>query len=344
MNFPDPPSDKPSWLSLAQAVFNLQVGRWDTTSCGGGLRWQIFAFNKGYDYKNTISNGGFFQLAARLARYTGNQTYADWAVKSWDWLRESVVFTDDYQIYDGAQMANNCTIPSKIQWTYNVGTMLMGAANMYNYVSCSPFFLTPLHHRRPETDPFQTKGDKLWRDRVDRLLKGADTFFPDRNIMSEVACESNQLCNNDQPSFKAYLARWMAATAQIADFTEEPIMTKLRASAIGAAAQCTGGANGRTCGRRWYQPQWDGKFGPGEQMSALSVIQANLIQKVKAPVTQDKGGTSKPDPSAGTHGDSANPLEPLLTRTITMGDRAGAGILTAVALAGLLGTMWWICF
>lgn len=322
MNFPDPPADQPSWLSLAQAVFNLQAARWDTSLCGGGLRWQIFAFNKGYDYKNTISNGGFFQLAARLARYTGNETYSDWAIKSWDWLQNSVVFTDDYQIYDGAQMANNCTIPSKYQWTYNVGTMLMGAANMYNY----------------------TNGDALWRNRVIKLLQGAGIFFPQGNIMSEVACEPTQSCNNDQPSFKAYLSRWMAATAQIAPFTEAQIMAKLRASAIGAAAQCSGGSNGRTCGRRWYQQAWDGKSGPGEQMSALSVIQANLIQKVKPPVTQDQGGTSKGDPTAGTHGDSTNVLEPLLTRKITMGDRAGAGILTALVLSGLLGTMWWICF
>lgn len=78
-------------------------------------------------------------------------------------------------------------------------------------------------------------------------------------------------------------------------------------------------------------------------MSALSVVQANLIQKVKPPVTEQIGGTSKGDPTAGTHGGSPDPLEPLLTRKITMGDRAGAGIITALVLAGLLVTMWWIC-
>lgn len=34
-NFPDPPSNKPSWLSLAQAVFNSQALR-ITDHCGGG--------------------------------------------------------------------------------------------------------------------------------------------------------------------------------------------------------------------------------------------------------------------------------------------------------------------
>jgi mannan endo-1,6-alpha-mannosidase len=83
-NFPDPPADQPQWLALAQAVFNTQAARWDDTSCGGGLRWQIFTFNNGYTYKNSISNGCFFNLAARLAKYTGNDTYAQWADKTWD--------------------------------------------------------------------------------------------------------------------------------------------------------------------------------------------------------------------------------------------------------------------
>ena len=35
---PDLGSGKPSWLSLAQAVFNTQAGRWDPAHCGGGLK------------------------------------------------------------------------------------------------------------------------------------------------------------------------------------------------------------------------------------------------------------------------------------------------------------------
>ena len=143
MKFPEPPPKQPSWLSLAQAVFNEQVSRWDTQNCGGGLRWQIFTFNKGYNYKNSISNGGFFQLAARLARYTGNDTYAQWAEKSYDWALTTPLLTDQYVVFDGADIANNCTQASPLQWTYNVGTYLMGAANMYNYVNHPPssFFL-----------------------------------------------------------------------------------------------------------------------------------------------------------------------------------------------------------
>lgn len=53
-NFPNPPSDQPQWLALAQAVWNTQADpdRHDET-CGGGLRWQIPFANNGYDYKNS---------------------------------------------------------------------------------------------------------------------------------------------------------------------------------------------------------------------------------------------------------------------------------------------------
>ena len=137
MKFPDPPAGQPSWLALAQAVFNEQVGRWDTATCKGGLRWQIYTFNAGYDYKNTISTGGFFQLAARLARFTGNQTYADWAETAFDWMQQSPLITSDWKIWDGTAVGKGCIDADQIYWTYNYGTMLMGSAFMYNYV-CDP--------------------------------------------------------------------------------------------------------------------------------------------------------------------------------------------------------------
>ncbi len=135
-NFPNPPPESPQWLALAQAVFNSMANRWDTTSCNGGLRWQIFTWNKGWNYKNSISNGCLFQLAARLARYTNNETYADWAKKSWDWqfgVGLGVV-ENDYAFYDGTDVVNNCTAVDHIQWSYNAATFLIGSAYMYNYV------------------------------------------------------------------------------------------------------------------------------------------------------------------------------------------------------------------
>lgn len=126
----------PSWLSLAQAVLNRQAQRWNKTgTCGGGLNWQIYEFNNGFTYRNTISNGCFFNLAARLYKYTDNSTYKDLAVKTWNWEGAIGLFDKDLHFYDGADELNNCTKIQQIQWTYNLGVHLSGAAAMWNAVS-----------------------------------------------------------------------------------------------------------------------------------------------------------------------------------------------------------------
>jgi mannan endo-1,6-alpha-mannosidase len=136
LGFPDPPPDKPQWLALAQGVYNVQAGKWDPTTCNGGLHWQAFSFLNGFTYKNSIANGCFFNIAARLAVYTANDSYAVSAERTWDWVR-SVEFIDDaYNVYDGAQSTvDNCTQVNKQQYSYNSAIFLLGAAHMYNYVS-----------------------------------------------------------------------------------------------------------------------------------------------------------------------------------------------------------------
>lgn len=136
LNFPAPTkADAPSWLSLAQAVFNEMASRWDTGTCGGGLRWQIYTFNAGYDYKNSISNLGLFQLSARLARYTNNATYTEWAEKTWQWYSDASLWDGKtYQIFDGTTTDSNCTSVDHFQWTYNYAAAIGGAAYMYNHV------------------------------------------------------------------------------------------------------------------------------------------------------------------------------------------------------------------
>lgn len=133
-NFPNPPANKPQWLAMAQAVFNEQASRWDNKTCGGGLHWQIFTFNNGYTYRNSIANGCLFNIAARLARYTGNITYAEWAIKTWNWVESVGLVSPTYQVWDGTSETDNCTTLNHIQWTYNNGIYLHGAAHMYNYV------------------------------------------------------------------------------------------------------------------------------------------------------------------------------------------------------------------
>ncbi|KAF2418988.1 mannan endo-1,6-alpha-mannosidase [Tothia fuscella] len=320
--FPDPPADKPQWLALAQAVFNTQAPRWDTQTCGGGLKWQIFTFNNGYNYKNTISNGCFFNMAARLAKYTGNNTYSEWAEKSWDWTAAVGLMSPDYHFFDGSDDTLNCTQINHIQWTYNAGVYLYGAANMWNVTQ----------------DAGDATKAALWKARVTGMLTGLEVFFENK-IMKEVACEDNGKCDVDQRSFKAYLSRWMAATTKVAPWTANTILPYLDTSSQAAVGTCKAGADGNQCGLRWSKGAVnDGSMGVGEQMAVLEVVQGRLIGQVQGPVTNSTGGTSKGDSAAGSNADD-NPLQ---FDQITTGDKAGAGILTTLILVALFGGAWWM--
>ena len=139
------------------------------------------------------------------------------------------------------------------------------------------------------------------------------TFFPTNmgpNIMVETTCEPLGNCNNDQRSFKAHLSHSV------------------------------------TCGREWNSTTWDGTYGVGEQMCALGVIQANMMNVVslKPPYTSVSGGTSKSDPNAGTgtSGTSSSNGQAITYSTITTGDKAGAGAITAAILLFLMGGTAWL--
>jgi mannan endo-1,6-alpha-mannosidase len=326
-NFQNPQRDQPQWLALAQAVFNTQAQRWDTQFCNGGLRWQIFTWNNGFNYKNSISQACFFNLAARLALYTGNSTYADWAIKTWDWMTGVKFIDEAYRIYDGALTDNNCSNITPYEFSYSIGAFLLGAAAMVEY----------------SKKVAKPQDIAIWHERVDGLLNNTELIFFFGNdvndkVMIEIACEPVNLCNVDQQSFKAYLSRWMAATTKWAPWTFDRVKKLLQNSALAAVRQCTGGSNGRMCGLKWANNsgQWDGTTGVGQQMAALEVVLANMIHEAKPPVTNSTGGTSAGDPAAGGNDDGQLNSVGRHYRPINDGDRAGAAFVTFVVLAVLL--------
>ncbi|KAL1863992.1 hypothetical protein Daus18300_007957 [Diaporthe australafricana] len=358
-DFQNPRPTEPQWLALAQAVFNTQT---DATrrdgSCGGGLRWQVFALNGGYDYKNAISNGLYFNLAARLARYTGDAAYARHAATTFDWMRGVGLVDDEFNVYDGAHVQHACRDINRAQFSYNVAVLLQGATFMYDL----------------------TWGEAVWAERVDGLLDSLlRTFFVapadgvggggdgrGRLVAFEPACEGGTAnvpasgCTQDMLAFKGFGARWMAATAQLCPWTRDRIMTVLRASAEAAVRQCSGGDNGRMCGMRWSTGSYDGTVGVGQEMNVLSALMVLLAedpvdvsdqggvlneemhgvgQSSYVPLTADTGGTSMGDPDAG--GDpKSNDTE---LRPITDADIYGAAFLTSMVITLMFGVFFFMC-
>ncbi|KAK4897176.1 hydrolase 76 protein [Elasticomyces elasticus] len=300
--FPSPPDV--TWVQLAQNVFDTQIARWDAETCGGGLRWQIFTFNTGYNYKNSISNGNLVQLAARLALYTGNTTYIDWAQKAVEWSQDSGLISEQGQVFDGASTNTNCSTLNHIQWTSG-GTYLSGAAYAANL-------------NRPTSA-------ETWQSLVRTLVAGSDVFTSN-DILYEVACEPSHNCNIDQLAFKAILVRALAnardltfdhqitashnestsissnGSAVASGSLHDSINAFLRTSARAAAASCSGSADGTTCSSVWTNSTWDGSYGLGQELSALEVFLANLPAKVLMNTNSTTGTASTSGNGTATTG------------------------------------------
>lgn len=126
------------WIDLAKAVFETQVDRWSDKLCLGGLNNQIFPLNLGYDILGSDPNGEFFLLAARLARFTGNQTYSEWAETSYNWAETVGIVNKDYRVRYGLSESKNCSfITEVVDQAFNHATYTEATAIMYNIVSCS---------------------------------------------------------------------------------------------------------------------------------------------------------------------------------------------------------------
>ncbi|KAJ2896574.1 hypothetical protein MKZ38_005430 [Zalerion maritima] len=322
-NFQNPPQSDPQYLALAQAVFNRQsLPERHDDACGGGMRWQIPAYNVGYDYKNTIANGCYFNIGARLARYTDNSTYSELAEDTWNWIAGVDYIDEEWNVFDGGHVDKNCTDVFKAQFSYNAGVLLQGAAYMYNHT-----------------------GDEKWKTRLDGLTERTLTYFFERKgsegIMFEASCEEAgqngaSTCNTDMLSFKGYLHRWLADAIKLAPHLRSTVYPALVSSAQAAVKQCTGGSNGRMCGFHWASGTWDGNVGAGQQMNVLGALTSLLVDHVPSPVTADNGGTSQGDPLAGTDPD------PPTFSTVTKGDIAGASFLTVLITCSTAAAIGWM--
>ena len=327
LKFPNPPTGQAQWLPLAQAVFNRQVVRWDQATCGGGLRWQFNPLNAGYQYKSTIANGALMQLGARLALFTGNTTYFDWAEKLYDWCKDIGLIDGEYNAYDGANVDQNCSQVNNQQFSYNAGSFLQGTAAMFN-----------------GTSTWNTGNPSKWHTEVSGLLDRTQQFFFRNNIMYEVMCEDINTCNQDMKSYKSQLIQWMMNVAKQVPDLAPKVLPQLMDTTKAAISTCNcGGVTGQ-CGLKWTSPGvCDGTYGMGQEISALNAIQVWAEKYVAGPANQKNGGSglSQGNANAGSGDGSEDPALQNLS-PITTGDKAGAGILSVLVVVGFVGTLIWM--
>jgi hypothetical protein len=190
-----------------------------------------------------------------------------------------------------------------------------------------------------------TNGEEKWKNALTKFLNKTSIFYPEDKggVMVEI-CEANQLCNADQESFKAYLARWLGNAVQMAPEFADQIMPRLQKSAVAAAQTCEGpsehGGGPHQCGMKWWNQGFDGIGGVGPQMTALNVISVLNAQRAAAPYSRDNGGSSKGNPGLGTGHDESH--LPKFQSNITTADKAGAAIITIMVAVLFVGGAAWM--
>ena len=116
------------YLRVAKGIFNDMVNRaWDG-KCDGGIRWANDIW-----YKNAITNELFMELAARLALEPADSAqrgyYLQWAVKDWNWIKNSGMINKEQMINDG--LNDKCVNNKGATWSYNQGVILGGLKDLY---------------------------------------------------------------------------------------------------------------------------------------------------------------------------------------------------------------------
>lgn len=280
-------NDEPSYIDLALTVYNEMAGRWDESTCGGGLRWQILSNMSGWDYKSTVSTAGLFALSGRFARYTGDDDFKKTASRVLRWMKKSSFVyqmdgNDYYNVNDGAEINDNnrCPIVNGAIWSYNYALMIMGTSYMYSATQ-----------------------DKTWSDELGKFIGGLEHFMLNTtggDTLFEYQCDVWKKCNNDQRAFRAIVARSLGEVVQLVPDQAERAQKIIDASAKGAAESCSGGSDGKTCGMNWGIDGWDGVYGLGEQIAALEIIQNSVINSIPQPCTEETCGEDIDDDKINT--------------------------------------------
>jgi predicted alpha-1,6-mannanase (GH76 family) len=121
------------YLQTAVGIFNDMLSTGYNGTCGA-MYW-----DRAKTYQNAIVNELFLAVSAMLANRVANGAYyLNWALKQWEWLRESGMINRQNLINDGLTV--NCTNNGGTTWSYNQGVILEALVEL-NIASPDPEYL-----------------------------------------------------------------------------------------------------------------------------------------------------------------------------------------------------------
>ncbi|KAK7746117.1 hypothetical protein SLS62_009496 [Diatrype stigma] len=249
----------PEWLRVARLDEAYMFAYWNTTTCGGGLIWDI----ETREYHNAISNELYLALTARLSLLLGGEDGGDYyrnqSRLEWDWFAASGMINAEGLVNDGLTQDAACANNGAPTWTYNQGVLLGG--------------LVDLH---------AATGDAAYLARAravaDAVLASA-LLVQDGGILTEPCPAGSADCAVDAPIFKGVFVRYLAKLDRALERLEgqRPYYAFIEANARSAydvARSRNGSGTGDFYGYMWQAPFDTSSL--ARQVSAVNLMVAGL--------------------------------------------------------------------
>ncbi|KAI2606777.1 glycoside hydrolase family 76 protein [Hypoxylon sp. NC1633] len=170
------------YLDIAREDEAYMFNYWNTTTCGGGLIWNI----PNGTYHNAISNELYLELTAKLHNLIpGDTLYLTRSLREWAWFNNSGMINGEHLVNDGLTDDATCANNGDTTWTYNQGVILGGLVELS-----------------------KATGDATYLDTARQIASAAiaSTALVQDGVLSE-PCASEEECEPNGTAFKGIFSR-----------------------------------------------------------------------------------------------------------------------------------------
>lgn len=122
------------YMDAVLHLWNDILKAWNTEYAGGGLAWRKDMLYS----KNACSNGPASILAARLYKLTKDEQYLDWAIRIYDWQKETLFDRATGAVYDNIN--GETDVINMTALTYNQGTFVGTAVELFD-ITKDPLYM-----------------------------------------------------------------------------------------------------------------------------------------------------------------------------------------------------------
>ncbi|KAI1325589.1 glycoside hydrolase family 76 protein [Xylariaceae sp. FL0255] len=236
-----------TYLDIAKEDETYMFSYWNTTTCNGGLIWDIPELS----YHNAISNELYLELTATMHNVIpGDTYYLGQAMEEWNWFNASGMIGSDYLINDGLTEDSACTNNGQTVWTYNQGVILSGLVELAS-----------------------ATGDATYLDTAQNIADAVvnSASLSPNGILTEAGCPTEADCEPNGTSFKGTFIRGLAKlNAALGDGSYTSYITNNAQSVYDNAIQSS---------TNYYGFTWQGPFDgqeTGKQASAINLLMSTL--------------------------------------------------------------------